>query len=63
MARTNILKCGKYFPRAVETIKGHMVQSLQGVQSTKKKTPPPRVINKETFKATQEEEEDMVMTQ
>ena len=26
----------KYCPHAVETIKGHMVQSSQGVQSTKK---------------------------
>ena len=26
----------KYFPHAVETTKGHMVQSLQGVQFTKK---------------------------
>ena len=26
----------KYFPHAVETIKGHMVQYSQGVQSTKK---------------------------
>ena len=26
----------KYCPHAVETIKGHMVQSLQGVKSTKK---------------------------
>ena len=26
----------KYFPHAVETIKGHMVQSSQGVISTKK---------------------------
>ena len=36
-----------------------MVQSSQGLQPTKKKTPPPRGIKKETFKATQEEEEDM----
>ena len=26
----------KYFPHSVETIKGHMVQSSQGVRSTKK---------------------------
>ena len=26
----------KYCPRAVETIKGHMVESSQGVRSTKK---------------------------
>ena len=29
----------KYCPHAVETIKGHMVQSSQGVRSTKKKAP------------------------
>ena len=33
-----------------------MVQSSQGVQSTKKKTPPPSYIRKETSKATLEEE-------
>ena len=27
----------KYFPHSVETLKGHMVQSSQGVRSTKKK--------------------------
>ena len=36
-----------------------MVQSLQRVQSTKKKTPPPRGINKGTFKAELEEDEEI----
>ena len=44
----------KYCPRAVEAIKGHMVQSSQGVRSTKKKTHPSRGIRKEPAKATLE---------
>ena len=42
----------KYCPHSVEIIKGHMVQSSQGVRSTKKNTSPPRGIKKETSKAT-----------
>ena len=48
----------KYCPCAVETIKGHMVQSLQGVRSTKKKMHPYRDIKKEPAKATLEKEEE-----
>ena len=46
----------KYFPQAVETIKGHMVQSSQGVRSTTKKKHQYRVIKKEPAKATLEKE-------
>ena len=42
----------KYFPHAVETIKGNMVKYLQGVRSTKKNTYPSRGIKKEPSKAT-----------
>ena len=45
----------KYCPHAVETIKGHMVQSSQGVRSTNKKAPPPREIKKVIFKLAPEE--------
>ena len=38
-------------------MKGHMVQSYQGVQSTKKKTPPPISIKKGILKVAPEEEE------
>ena len=38
----------KYLPRAVETMKGHMVQSSKCVQSTKNKTPPLRSIKRES---------------
>ena len=34
----------KYFSLAVETAKGHIVQSSQGVQSTKKKKIPPLIV-------------------
>ena len=53
-----ILKCSKSCLRAVETIKGNMVQSSQVVQSTKKKTPPNRGIKQETQKYTLEEEDE-----
>ena len=46
-----------YCSRAVENIKGHMVKSSQGVQSTKKNTPPPRGIKKGIYKVSPEEEE------
>ena len=39
-----------YCPQAVETMKFHMVQSSQGVQSTKKKTTPPLIIMREMLK-------------
>ena len=45
-----------YCPHSLETIKGHMVQSSPGVQSTKKKMSPPRVMKKEPAKSTLEEE-------
>ena len=48
----------KYCPCAVETIKDHMVQSLQGVRSTKKNAPPPRDLKKETSKSTLSEEDE-----
>ena len=34
----------KYCPSADETIKGHMVQTRQGVQSTKPKNPSKKVL-------------------
>ena len=34
----------RYCPRPDETIKGHMVQSRQGVRSTKPKAPPPPIL-------------------
>ena len=34
----------KYFALAFETAKVHMVQSSEGVQSTKKKTTPPLIV-------------------
>ena len=40
----------KYFALAVETMKGHMVQSSQGIQSTKKMTTPPLIITGEILK-------------
>ena len=51
----------KYFPHAVDTIKGHMVQSSQGVISTKKKRYQSRGNKKAPDKVTLEkkyEEED-----
>ena len=45
-----------YCPQEVETIKGRMVQSSQGVWSTKKKTYPFRCIKKEPAKSTLEKE-------
>ena len=48
----------KYFLQSIETIKGHMVQSLQGVRSTKKKTHTSRGIKKAQAKATLEKEEE-----
>ena len=45
----------KYCLRSVETIKGHMVQSSQGVQSTKKNTTPHIIIKKGIFKLAPEE--------
>ena len=44
----------KYCPHAVETIRGHMVQSSQGVRSTKKKKHQYRSIKKTPAKATLE---------
>ena len=41
----------------METIKGHMVQSSHGVQSTKTKAPPHRGIKKEICKVATEEDE------
>ena len=46
----------KYCPHAVETIKGHMVQSSQGVQSTNKNKHRYRGIKKAPVKATIEKE-------
>ena len=46
-----------YCPPAVETIKGHKVQSYQGVQSTKKKTPQTKGMKKVIFKVAPEEYE------
>ena len=48
----------KYCPHAVETIKGHMVQSSQGVQSTNKKKNQYRGIKKAPSKATLEKENE-----
>ena len=45
-----------YFPRAVETIKGHKVQSSPGVQSIKKNTPTPKRIKKVIFEVAPDEE-------
>ena len=56
--RLTYSNAAKYFPHAVETIKGHMVQYSQGVRSTKKKTHPSRGIKKEPAKATQEKEDE-----
>ena len=47
----------KYFPQAVDTMKGHTVQSSQGVKSTKKNNPPPISIKEIIFKVVPEEEE------
>ena len=47
----------KYWPREVENMKGHMVQSSQGVRSTKNKTPPPISVKKWIFKDEPEEAE------
>ena len=44
----------KYFPHSVETIKGHMVQPLQVVKSTKKEKHQSRGIKKTPAKATLE---------
>ena len=49
----------KYCPRAVETVNGHMVQSLQGVRSTKENKPPHKGIKKGTFKVEPEKEEEV----
>ena len=52
----------KYFPHSVDTIKGHMVQSLQGVRSTNKTTHQARDNKKDPNQGTQEknyEEEDI----
>ena len=47
----------KYCPLAFETMQGCMVQSSQGVQSTKKKTTPPLIVTEEILKDAPEEEE------
>ena len=47
----------KYCPRAVGTMKGHIVQSSQGVKSTKKKKIPPLIVTGEILKDVQGEEE------
>ena len=43
-----------YFPHAVEMIKWHIVESLQGVRSTKENPPPHRSMKKVTFKVAPE---------
>ena len=48
-----------YCPHTVETIKGHMVQSVQGVLSTKKMIPAYRGLKKGISKVSPEEEEEM----
>ena len=53
------LNAANYCPHTVETIKGHMVQSAQGVLSTKKKIPAYRGIKKGILKVSPEEEEEM----
>ena len=47
----------KYFPRAVETMKGHMLLSSQVVISINKKTIPPLRVKVEIFKDAPEEED------
>ena len=48
----------KYCTQSVETLKGHMVQASQGVQSTNKKTHKNQVIKKVNGKTTIEKEYD-----
>ena len=45
----------KYFPRAVDTMKVHMIQSYQAVRSTKKNNSPPIRIKRGIFKVAPEE--------
>ena len=45
----------KYFALAVETAKGYIVQSSQGVQSNKKKKTPPLIVTGEILKDVQGE--------
>ena len=55
----------KYCPQPVETLKGHMVQSSQGVQSTKKEKHKDQEIKKVNGKTTVEkeyEEEELLPT-
>ena len=48
-----------YCSHAVETIKVHMVESSQGVLSTKENMPPHRGMKKVTFKVAPEDREEM----
>ena len=52
----------KYFPQVFETMKLHMIQSSQGVRSTKKKTTPPLNITREILKGApgKEDLEDII---
>ena len=50
----------KYCPHSVETLKGHMLQSSQGVRSTKKKKNQKHKNQKKTLKGTIQQQSDTV---